>query len=1340
MKKCKHLFFILAMLLICASLSIPLLHGAYFSRTDADYHYTILDSGMFTQDVNVGDSVHTLNCYRIKNYDTYVAVAWGESTNSAPQTMTIPNTITSNKPTGSNVDYTVVAVARAGFSHCTSKAITLPQTVKDIREEAFAYCQKLKTFIIPKDVNQISPSTFLDCRSLTNVYYSNDEGKRTIYNSKITSFGDHAFDSCVSLRKIQCQSTAVFFGQSCFQKCSTLSVFRFPVDNGENSENRNTITVEDYAFADCTSLQKVYFDINMLHVSDYAFADAKSDLTFYFYSSESNFPNTLSSLWRNKKITFGTEIVEGDTIDYSTTVYDINYNIEKPVEGNYPGLIVHTSNEERKLDNARTNTTDVIVIPGGGSQYAVIDRFEAPDDDYPDYYEDGVLTIPDEVIINKVRYPVKVIESNAFENNDDITEVHFNSQLAQICHRAFWHSNNIAILDFTDCEDLVEISYSIFNDIITKNGKEEDAINTDVNASLTQDDSNRNYALTSLTLPNCLQYLGNFAFYNFVRLTKGLSFKTNPNEPASLKLIGDYAFAVYSEGGNNGDNATNKYLGDIKAEMDVELPNSLDDSYAQSANIYHSFSWDRKGGSSITYSTVNKSIWNRVAINKNAFDNQDGLRSIKMEKGGTPHDISFGSNVFVRNTGIIRFEASEHLCLLGNETFKTCSNLREVFLTTSRSVNNNHGCNSSGTLENTDVSNPWGVGDGTNSYNQNIFHTDDFYDLVVYVNRNSQNDKYPNTDKTWYGAFLNGNERAYKTTEIGSGRRQSIPVYNVDWTVDGNVKYWHINDAYSDSDISAHDEILSFDNGPRTQDDYNNGYVSFVKTGGNYTVARYFTKGDSGNYAKTIDLTTSKFNGMTITTIGHEAFGGSGARGYYFVLPATITSIEERAFYRYNNGNGVRIVTFKKNSSSPIQTFNGSDKTFEQIVSNIEAQNNDNNRIGYCCLPNTITRIERGTFYNNFFGHVELGKALSYFTAGAFYSNVSKAKNQDFAFTDYDSTTSPDTNSVFEVYNNGIYHKTNKILLQQANGISGALTIKSGTKYIGYRAVAGSKYTSVAFDNATQRIYGYAFKNCTNLVSITNISNIISIGTDDGYPTLDSDYSKIDGEGSVHDSSAFEGCSKLKVDFSQMTALEKIGQSSFKGCTILVTGLSLSKEYSMNSYTPNSTPGEGTVIEIASNPDKVLDLSTLTGLTNIGANAFENVSISYVFMPNTTGTTYNTSSNLTCGGDMFKGTGAKVLCGETAQQADQGGEYWSSSRYPVNCMGSYTNLYYRFHSSDDILGETAGTTRRYWTAIKTNKANQVKVILFESKEQALDWLASTNNVNSQCHTFPEQVS
>ncbi|MBP5574809.1 MAG: leucine-rich repeat protein [Bacilli bacterium] len=1348
MGKHKRFLLLLISIIVCAILTVPFMNGSSFGTVNADYYYTILESGMFTQDVTISGNSYTFNCYRIKDHDTSIAIAWGQSASSTPASLPIPDVITSNKPTGSNVDYTIVAIARAGFSHCTFTTITLPQTVRDIREEAFAYCQNMTSFRFPKDVTMVAPSTFLDCRKLTSVYYSSEDGKKTLSNSKITSFGDHSFDSCVSLRRIQCPSSATYFGQSCFQKCSSLTIFRFPYDNGETGENQNVITVEDYAFADCSYLQRVYFDINMLNISDYAFADSKTDLTFYFYGSQAEFPASLSAKWRNKKITFGSDGVT----DYSTQVYNIEYNTPKTIDGGYPGLTCSLSNAARPLDNARTdstsNTTSVYVIPAGGPTYATIEGFETPEEDdwIEGYYYDGVLTIPDSINYLGVDYPVKVIGALAFKDNDDIEEVYFNHSLVQICNKAFYHSNNISIINFDDCENLVEIGYSIFNDIqLLKKyeNSQNDAINDYIDKTATLATLNKNTLVTSIVLPNSLQYLGNFAFYNFMALTEEISFKTNKSQPSQLKIIGDYAFAVYSESGGS----NNSYLdANVTPSIDLELPNSLDDSYAPLANIWHSFSWDRKGGGPTAFATVHQSIWNRVAINKNAFENQDGIRTVKMEEGGTPHDISFGSNVFVRATSLIRFESSDNLCLLGNEAFKMCSNLREVFLSADRATANTHGCNSSGVLNGTTITDPWGVGDGTNyhskvngkDYGQNVFHTDDYKEIVIYV-KGSGSDKYPNTNSAWQGISTT---TSYQS-EITTSKRNSLPVYYVDWTTTGNVKYWHVNDG--DNSHPAKNELLDIEDGPQTLADYNNGYISFVKKSNNkYLTARYFTDGNAANFAKTINLTSSTLSGMTIDEIGHESFAGGKSMGYYFVLPTTVTTIRERAFFRTGNINrGVRIVTFKNGNT--IQAYSGSASTFDQLVATINGQA-DAVKAGYCCLPTSVTRIENCAFYNNIFASIELGTGVSFLGNDIFYThkdgNNLRGKNQSFAFTNYNGSS---TNSNFTVINDGIYYTRNankKMLLHQANNITGTLTVASGTKAIGNRAAAGTKYSEVVFDNDTTIIYGQAFAYCLNLTTLTNVSQLKyicgSVISPDAEVNNDNTYyqKNTDGNGGTADAYSFQGCTNLKVDFSQMTAIKKIGDGAFKSCTNLVTDLSLTKTYEFWTYTHSDTSltqKTGTAV------DQILDLSTLSNLRYIGKDCFVSCNIDYAILPNTTGENYSNQSQLTCGGSaVFNNSSTYKLCGETAQQADQSGNSSLNPKthYPVAALsGDYTHLYYRVHSEDDIL--SAQTTRRYWTAVKTGNANQVKIILFESKEDAIGWLGVTANLNSQCHTFPE---
>ena len=1356
-KGSKNIVIIIIAFLFCALLTIP----AFLAQpiiVNAEYFYTILESGMFTETLAIESTSYSINCYRIQGHETYIAIAWGNNSLD-PTTIEIPEEITSDKPTGEDVDYTVVAVARGGFAHCSATTIKLPQTVKDIREEAFAYCQNLTSFQFPKDVTIVSPSSFIDCRSLDSIYYSTDNGTKTLVNSTITTFSDHCFDSCVSLRKIQCPSSAVYFGQSCFQRCSTLTKFKFPYDNGLTGEDQNAITVKEYAFADCDVLQRVYFDINMLYVSDYAFADSRIDLTFYLYGSE--IPASFETKWRNKNITTYSD----NEIDYNNILYDIVFNQTKPAgeaEG-YPGLVFTIGTEARKLDNARTNNTSVYIIDAteAATPYAIISGFETPDESDWDveYYYDGELTIPDEVRINGVDYLVKVIDYEAFKELDTLTEVHFNKHLRQIMNHAFYHSNNIANLDFSDCENLLEISYSIFNEPITPSAYANNGYEAVTDEALTWAANNKNMVMTGITLPNCLKYLGNFAFFNFVNLRTCIKFKTNEQQPANLKIIGDYAFSVYS-GKNFGDKANknnyyNKTLdgvagpGASNAQVDLVLPNSLDDAEAPIANIFHSYQYD-------TLANINAATLNRVAINKNAFENQDAIRTVTMEPNDaynpavSAHDISFATNVFVRCNNMLRFEASENICLIGHETFKCCHNLREVFLTSDR-AKNNHSHWTNGAPDGGTVSNPWGVRDDNNNWKDDkkpIFNGGPFEHLVLYI-KPPTSGTFNNGGKTNYVYIEEVNSTAGSAgsmfkNDITGGTRNKAPIYTVDWTASGVIKYWHINDTPTDM-------LLDFDHGPRTLNDYNDGYISFFKNGvTKYTVARYYSDGaysdDAKHFAKTIDLSCSTLSSVPVDSIGKEAFASDGkALGYYFVLPSDATTINERAFFRNGNKNlSVRIVTFKNGGTIRVNSANVGTKTFDQIVTTIEGQN-DNNKSGYCCLPTGVTTVSDSAFYNNIFGTVELSNTFGKIVVSAFYVKSLWGKTQSYTFTDYNGST---THSKFTTANGGIYYTetaNKKMLVLQSNGVTGALTIDSGTKAIGNRAVAGCKYSSVTFDNDTTIIYGQAFTNCTNLTTISNISNIKYINA-----SVNSPDTEINTQGNYYDpantpgTGAFSGCTKLAVDFTQMTSIVKIGDSAFSGCTKIATGLTLTKTYSFYTY----TSGGSETLSASSSTKKVMDLSTLANLRYLGGSAFNNCDIDYAILPNTTGNNYSNESEFKCGSSaIFKNATIK-LCGETAHQADQSSENNSSlnpkTHYPTAALcGNYATLYYRIHTDADCITANITTGRHYWTAVKTGNTNEVKIILFNAKADVTAWLADDSdgdgisNADEQCHLFPE---
>ena len=93
-------------------------------------------------------------------------------------------------------------------------------------------------------------------------------------------------------------------------------------------------------------------------------------------------------------------------------------------------------------------------------------------------------------------------------DHTELTTVSFSRYLVQVRHHSFLGCDNIANLNFSRCQDLLEFSYEVFH---MKSGKYNTA----------------NSALTSLQLPDCLKYIGVSAFYNFTNVSSfHLSTKT----------------------------------------------------------------------------------------------------------------------------------------------------------------------------------------------------------------------------------------------------------------------------------------------------------------------------------------------------------------------------------------------------------------------------------------------------------------------------------------------------------------------------------------------------------------------------------------------------------------------------------------------------------------------------------------------------------------------------------------------------------------------------------------------------------------------------------------------
>lgn len=1311
--------------------SVISLSAAIFNELKASY--SINSNDAYTATLPTGEK---LRCYKIK--DTLdplakkAAISWlwkEDGTNPVPANLDIPEEVTLN-----DGDYKVVSVYKGGFRNCTFTSITLPKTVEEINEEAFAYCMNLTSFSIPYKVSRIAASTFMDCKNLGVFYYTDledpeDETSNVIKklgNDKIVEIADHAFDNCINLKGLYFPTSLVTIGNSAFQRCKSLQSLFLP---SANANNTNKVRVGSYAFADCPLLKTVYFEENVEYFGEYCFVNDKEDLT-YTYTGSSE-PTSFDAHWRDKNITTSNDN------KYPFITNQAKVTIDK----DYPGLIFSFEKGPQYLDCAGpTPSSDVIkVIEASEDEYVKINGFQEPFTTQPGYYDVDlkIITIPN-TIQGK---PVKSIGQNAFAGQP-FTGVIFNENLVQIQNRAFYGCSNIATLNFSACTNLREISYEIFQSTCPDLFSELEPKNF-------KDDQVYNNTLHSISLPNCLEFIGDSAFYNFVALTGGITFKgTDPNAPSNLKVIGDFAFSVFRS-------KTVTYT--ANQLIDVELPNSLDDRWATGYNkngtvipavkFYHPYNpW---GG---------KNRKRRCAIGRFAFENQDIIGTLKMEKATAEqkadmdYTTSFMSNGVARCNNLYRFETNDNLYLVGSDMFKLCPSIKEIFFHTEKAQyqhDNNNGAHF-----------PWGIRDdaafpGNNSsaqYENGIFsgtgdedgNKGERPEAVVYISGPQAPGWMDDLSKYRNGSFIwNVDDSPTLRTDMDVGsnnttrgqisNKKKIPTfYNAVWEgEDINIHYWKPgSDGGTFRPLTTTPYTLSVA-------EYNSGYISLYPTDptsatSNYTVVRYYSDGASGHYSEEIDLTnisTSRpgINGH-IDQIASSAFATAVNKkiGLYFILPDTITKIGERAFFRKGgaNSNSIRIVTTKV--GGVIQVPNGESRTYAQIKSSYSTDTG-----GYCILPSGVTTIEADCFFNNNFKTIVISRNVTKIEAGAF---TVKAYNNKVTSIQYDHQEG----DPFEFINSGLYYvktEAKKTLVYQTGGTStDTLYIEEGTKAVGFRAAVNINYQEVVIPEGLTTIYGQAFfgskltKLSGSLSSIKYISARTLSGDtevydkyDGTYPFDNYDITPVKGYAATHDTyinggraSAFRSCSNLTdVDFTQFTSLKVIGTEAFRDCSNL-------KNVSPNSYTFYNYVGKNSGQTAQVITDKVvLDLSGCSELRKIQASAFTNVnSINYTILPDTVNGSTTVESQMVIENDANAiPPKSEHLVGESYHQA--GINFYDSNLNPRNHYGKNalgtTKNYWRFFvgtdlpvgaSIEDYLAKSAGSSQyqdeKYWTLYNGN--------------------------------------
>ena len=106
-----------------------------------------------------------------------------------------------------NKDKTILIAYRS-----KEKNYIIPNSVTNIGDRAFSYCESLTNINIPNGVTNIGESTFYFCKSLTNINIPDG----------VTNIGDDAFKYCWSLTKINIPNSVTYIGKCTFMGCKNI--------------------------------------------------------------------------------------------------------------------------------------------------------------------------------------------------------------------------------------------------------------------------------------------------------------------------------------------------------------------------------------------------------------------------------------------------------------------------------------------------------------------------------------------------------------------------------------------------------------------------------------------------------------------------------------------------------------------------------------------------------------------------------------------------------------------------------------------------------------------------------------------------------------------------------------------------------------------------------------------------------------------------------------------------------------------------------------------------------------------------------------------------------------
>lgn len=150
-------------------------------------------------------------------------------------------------------DRVVTSIGKEAFYNLAAIVeVTLPDTLLEIDDYAFARCTELTSITLPDSVVSIGEGAFIECTALVDVKMS----------TSLEEIGDKAFYGCTAMTDFDLSVGLITIGNGSFTFCKGLTNLVIPA---------SVNSVGELAYTDCTGLESITFISDATEIGAHAF-------------------------------------------------------------------------------------------------------------------------------------------------------------------------------------------------------------------------------------------------------------------------------------------------------------------------------------------------------------------------------------------------------------------------------------------------------------------------------------------------------------------------------------------------------------------------------------------------------------------------------------------------------------------------------------------------------------------------------------------------------------------------------------------------------------------------------------------------------------------------------------------------------------------------------------------------------------------------------------------------------------------------------------------------------------------------------------------------------------